>query len=661
MDQTSTFHQRTRRAAENRLHVLRLNIGPRLILCFAIILLAVFVGDAVVLWQFHLVRAQAEQLNAIDQKLVVVLRFHTSLLAVHDKLEELTVSEDAARLVTEAGPLRTAVLEEAQRAKTVLRSLPSDLQRDPTVLPTLEAIQSALPVQLDAITALAKLGDWSAVRQRIANEIRPLNSLSSALVEKVDHEVGEEQAEIVQNTKRVEQRVFLAVPITAVFILLIAATLGLGITRSITQPLERLVEGSRALARGDFQYHVAIVGEDELAHLGRVFNDTARQLRGLYANLQKSEDRLRLAIDTIPALVWSARPDGSVDFVNQRWEEYTGLSLEEGLGWKWGETVHPDDIERFIREWRTTLASGEPMRTEVRVRRADGEYRWLLVRNVPLRDENGNIVKWYGSSIDIEDRKRAEQLQADLAHINRVTTMGELTASLAHEIKQPIAATVMNAQACLRWLMRDQPDLDEVREAANRILRDGKRAGDFIERLRSFYKKSPPKRELVSVNEIVHEMVGLLRGEANRYAVSIRTDLAADLPTITADRVQLQQVLMNLMLNAIEAMKETGGVLTVKSQLDQDGRLIISLSDTGVGLPAEKADQIFNAFFTTKPQGSGMGLAISRSIVESHGGRLWATPNAGRGATFHFTLPTAAEVVQLPGTGTGFRASSEEK
>ena len=192
---------------------------------------------------------------------------------------------------------------------------------------------------------------------------------------------------------------------------------------------------------------------------------------------------------------------------------------------------------------------------------------------MPLRGAQGKILKWYGTSTDIEDRKRAEQLQADLAHINRVTTMGELTASLAHEIKQPIAATVMNAQACLRWLMGDQPNLDEVREAADRIMKDGNRASDIIERLRLFYKKSPPKRELAEVNEIVQEMVGLLRGEANRYAVSIRTDLAADLPQITADRVQLQQVLMNLMLNAIEAMKETGGVLTAKSQLDKDGRV----------------------------------------------------------------------------------------
>ena len=178
-----------------------------------------------------------------------------------------------------------------------------------------------------------------------------------------------------------------------------------------------------------------------------------------------------------------------------------------------------------------------------------------------------------------------------------------------------------------------------------------KRAGDIIDRLRSLYKKSPPKRELVDVNDIVREMVVLLRGEANRYAVSIRIDLAADLPKITADRVQLQQVLMNLMLNAIEAMRETGGVVTVKSQLDQDGQVMISVSDTGVGLPADKADEIFNAFFTTKPQGSGMGLAISRSIVESHGGRLWATANDGRGATFHFNLPIAANDQEAAVTG----------
>jgi signal transduction histidine kinase len=184
-----------------------------------------------------------------------------------------------------------------------------------------------------------------------------------------------------------------------------------------------------------------------------------------------------------------------------------------------------------------------------------------------------------------------------------------------------------------------------------RIVNDGSHATEIIERLRSLYKKDLPERELVEVNEIIRAMFELLRAEANQYAISIRTDLVADLPKITADRVQLQQVFMNLILNAIEAMKETGGVLTVKTQLG-DGQLLISVSDTGVGLPKGKTEQIFEAFFTTKPQGSGMGLSISRSIVESHGGRLWAMANNGRGATFHFTLPTAAETLQVPATGT---------
>jgi signal transduction histidine kinase len=277
------------------------------------------------------------------------------------------------------------------------------------------------------------------------------------------------------------------------------------------------------------------------------------------------------------------------------------------------------------------------------------------VRAVPLRDARGKIVKWYGTKTDIEDRKRAEQdrerLRTDLAHMNRVSIMGELSASLSHELKQPIAAAITSANAALRWLQREQPNVERACETTARIIKDGTRATDIIDRLRSLYKKSPPQRELVDVNEIVSEMIGLLRGEAYVHAVSLRTDLAAEVPKITADRVQIQQVLMNLMLNGIEAMKEMGGVLTVKSELDQDGRVLVSVSDTGVGLPAEMADQIFSAFFTTKPEGSGMGLAISRSIIESHGGRLWATANDGRGATFHFTLPIAAEATE-PATGT---------
>jgi PAS domain S-box-containing protein len=637
----------------------QLNIGPRLMLGFAVIIFSMLAADAVVLWQFHLVRAQAERLNGIDQKLVAVLRLHASLTTFHDRLEDLADSQDIDRLVTEGERFRAAVLEDSRRAMNAFSLAPFDLQRDPTILPILHAVQSALPAQLEAITTLAKAGDWRAVHQRLANQVTAMQSVTLALVERVDHEVGEEQSETVHKIKRVQRLVFLVVPLTAVFTLLIAGTFGLVITRSITQPLARLVEGSKALARGDFQHEVPVTGRDELADLGRVFNDTARRLQDLYATLQQSEDRLRLVIDTIPAHVWSTRPDGSVDFINRRWLETSGVDVEDTRAWDLGSTVHPDDLARYVNEWHAALATGQPMESEVRLRQADRKYRWWLTRNVPLRNDVGNIIKWYGTAIDIEDRKRAEQererlrqLEADLAHVNRVSMLGELGASLSHELKQPIAAAITNADTCLRWLKRDQPDVEEASEAVTRIVEAGNRAAEIINRLRSFYTKSAPvERELVDVNELIPEMLVLLRSEANRHSLPMRTDLAADLPRVTADRVQLQQVFLNLMLNGIEAMKDSGGVLTIVSQLDNDDQLLISISDTGVGLPAEKADQIFNAFFTTKPQGSGMGLAISRSIVESHGGRLWASANSGRGTTFHFTLPTAAEVAKECATG----------
>ena len=247
------------------------------------------------------------------------------------------------------------------------------------------------------------------------------------------------------------------------------------------------------------------------------------------------------------------------------------------------------------------------------------------------------------------ERKHAEetlrQARADLAHVNRVTTMGELTASLAHEVNQPIAAAITNANTCLRWLAADTPNLEEARAATARIVKDGTRAAEIINRIRLLFKKGTPQRELVDVNEVIREMTILLRGEATRHNISVRTELAADLPQVTGDRLQLQQVLMNLIMNSIDAMKDVDGTreLIVKSERGEDEQVLVSVSDTGVGLPAQQADQIFKAFFTTKPHGTGMGLSISRSIVESHDGRLWAAENSPRGASFHFTLPTKAE------------------
>ncbi|HEY1471378.1 MAG TPA: PAS domain S-box protein [Candidatus Acidoferrum sp.] len=363
--------------------------------------------------------------------------------------------------------------------------------------------------------------------------------------------------------------------------------------------------------------------------------------------VRTAETRFRASVDhlTDALFIHDDQDDrGRVMDVNQQACDSLGYTREELIGM----TAFDYDAlvdATFNLSIKKRVARGETFSFESVHRRKDGTEFPVEVRVRPF---------WHGAhrfglalARNITERKHAEaererlrQLETDLAHMNRVSMLGELAASLAHEIKQPITAAVTNANTSLRWLARDEPDVQEAREAIMRIVKDGTRAAEIINRLRSFYRKgAPPQPELVDLNEVAHEMFMLLYNEAKRYSIAMRTDLAAGLPRVMTDRVQLQQVFMNLMLNAIEAMKDTGGELAIKSQLADGGQALISVSDTGVGLPADKTDQLFNAFFTTKPQGTGMGLAITRSIIEAHGGRLWASANAGRGATFHFTLP----------------------
>jgi PAS domain S-box-containing protein len=625
---------------------------------------------------------------------------------------------------------------------------------------------------------------------------------------------------------------------------------------------------------------------------------------------KEAEDRIRLIIDAVPAQLWTESPEGVVDFVNRRWIDYTGITLEQAVGSGWNGMVHPDDIERVLTKWRKLVAEGKPREIESRLRRSDGEYRWFLSRCYPLVDRSGHILGWYGSDTDIHDLKQAEETlrrgegylaeaqrlshtgswasspatgeikylseecyrvlgfdphgeqpryeafmqrivaedqakvreavetagrenseyeleyrivhpggeirdihvighpvlgpsgdavefvgtviditerkraegalrrseaylaeaqrlthtgswaynldtrelihsseehsrlfgfdpesgvpsfeelvqrihpedrgpamqefesprragsdfearfrivhpdgtvkyvygtghpilnasgdlveffgtvmdvterkqaeeererlreaQADLSRVNRVTTMGELTASLAHEVNQPIGAAVTNASTCVRWLAGDTPNLEEARAAALRVVTDGRRAAEIISRVRQLFKKGSPERELVEVNEVIQEMIVILQGETARHNIAVTTDLGEELPRVMGDRVQLQQVMMNLIMNGIDAMKGVDGTreLAINSRLLENEQILVSVSDTGVGLPPQQADQIFNAFFTTKLHGTGMGLRISGTIVESHGGRLWAEGNSPRGARFHFTLPTKIE------------------
>ena len=310
------------------------------------------------------------------------------------------------------------------------------------------------------------------------------------------------------------------------------------------------------------------------------------------------------------------------------------------------DRIHPEDVTRLQHVIERAAMEKSDFTVEHRLMMPDGSVKYVRAVARPSTGEDPQSWVYVGAVIDISERKRAEgeherlrQLEANLAHMNRLTTLGEITASIAHDLGQPIAAAITNANACFRWLTASPPDLEEARQAATRIARDGNRAAEIIDRVRSFYKNGAPARpEPVDVNEVAGEVLVLLRNEADRHAIAMHGDFS-QLPKVMADRVQLQQVLMNLMINGIEAMKDTAGELTVKSQLADDCEVLISVSDTGVGLPVGSADQMFKAFFTTKPNGTGMGLAISRSLVEAHGGRLWAASNSGRGATFHFTLP----------------------
>jgi PAS domain S-box-containing protein len=375
-------------------------------------------------------------------------------------------------------------------------------------------------------------------------------------------------------------------------------------------------------------------------------------------NLRASEWNLRRLTETIPQMLWSANPDGAIDYCNSRLLDFTGSDASEIIGDGWKKLVHPDDLDQAARAWVTSVATGTPFQVEARlIHAADHSYRWCLTTGLPLRDEDGRILKWHGVCVDMHDWKEAQdelrKTQAELAHATRVMTMGQLTASIAHELNQPLAGIMTNAGTGLRMLTAEPPNVDGARETARRTIRDANRASEVIARLRALFAKRDTASEIVDLNTAVQEVVALSLNELQRNGVGIRLNLAANLPYVLGDRVQLQQVTLNFILNAAESMAEVNDwakEIVVSTEVEATGHVRVAVKDAGNGFDLTAAERLFTPFYTTKSNGMGIGLSVSRTIVEQHQGRLWAEQNEGPGSTFCFSVPSTlvAEPARAP-------------
>ncbi|HUF93002.1 MAG TPA: PAS domain-containing protein [Candidatus Limnocylindria bacterium] len=396
--------------------------------------------------------------------------------------------------------------------------------------------------------------------------------------------------------------------------------------------------------------HPVVDAAGELAqYVGTIIDVTER--KRAEDQVKASERRFRLLAETIPHHVWSYLPDGTLDYCNQRLLDYAGLT-PDALQRDGARLIHPDDLERLQAVWQQASVEGTPYEIEQRIRGRDGQYRRFLCTAVPVCGDGGEVVQWFGTNTDIEARRQAEEAlrraHAELTHMARVTTMGELAASLAHELNQPLAAIATNGGSALRFLGRASPDLGKAREALTCIRRDAARAGEIIAATRTFLTKSAGERTRFDVNVLVLEVLVVTHAEIRRHGIAVHEELAADLPLITACRIQIQQVVLNLLMNAIEAMAPVRGwrqlvVRSARDTLDGGPAVRLVVQDSGIGFAGSEPGRLFDAFYTTKHEGLGMGLSIARSVIEAHAGRLWAMPNPAGGATFQFLVPAGGE------------------
>lgn len=622
----------------------QLPIGFRLTLCFFVIILLMLLGNAVLQWQFELIQDQSRLLSSVDQKFVLVLQAQINLMSFYERLDALSHSQDTARFLSEAEQLRSALIDDNRNIRKALDNLPHEVQKDPTLLSALVAVQDALPAQLDAVIGLAKSGDWAAVRSRLANQVRPLESRTSALVGNINRQAGDQRAQALSTIGQAQQRIRLIVPITATLTILFAALLGLAVTRSITEPLRSLMHSSSALGQADFQHRVPIVGKDEFAALGQVFNQTARTLRDLYEALSTREAYLAQAqrLSHTGSFGWNLS-NGELIWSEETFRifEYSQTirpTLDAVL-----QRTHPDDVPLVRGLIERVSNQKTDWDLEYRLLMPDGTVKYVRAVAQSVTDSSGEL-RFVGAVIDLTARKLAEdslrQTQAILAKATRVASLGEMTASIAHEVNQPLAAVVANAQAALRWLAFQPPDTDKVRESLEDVVDDAENAAAVVRRVRSLFKGAALEKTLVNLNDLISEVLRLIREETSKRNVIVHTNLDPDLPSVAGDRLQLQHLLLNLLTNGIEAMESTTDrpkKLSIASRRDGAAAVQVDVRDHGTGI--REPDKVFDAFFTTKELGLGMGLAICRSIVQVHEGRLWVASTDESGTTISFAIP----------------------
>ena len=744
-------------------------IGARLTLSFVAIVLLMAAGYAIAIWEFRQILIQEQGLDLVQQKSTAVLDLHSHFFALRDKLEDLSDSHNAQKFLREASEIRKTVKEDIERAKRTFTGQTDPMDRDSFVVVSLETIETATPTQIDALSDLAETGDWLAIRLRSQNQVRQLSFLTASLVDRVAVEVTAERTRVSANAERAKRWASISLLGFGGSTLLVAAILGSLVTRSITRPLTTLRRRTQALAQGEFEDQVDAAGADELADLANTFNDTARQLQKLYANLERSEARFRSLIEhssdfivvldhfcyivyvspsservlnlkthdllgkhvsalipvdelnclpLVPSQPSHAsqtfeftylHPNGDVrtiEAVNtdllgdpsvrgmvlnardiserRRAEEELRRSeafLNEGqrlshtgswaikiatgemhwsaehcriLGYencqpsvdRFWDRVHPEDLPRVRGIFDRAILGKSDAETTLRLIMPDESVRLIQIVCHSVIGKYGELAEFIGTSVDVTERKRAEdalrQAQAELAHVARVASMGELTASIAHEVSQPLTSIIVSATAGQRWLRAEPPNLAKVRESLDRITRDGERASGVVARVRAFFKKSPYRADELDINVTIREVIDLMGSELRGKKVVLLTRLGDGMPRTLGDRVQLQQVILNLIVNAIEAMSgtELPRQIEVSSRMEHSGAaIIVSVSDSGPGLDPTTLNSLFEPFYTTKHAGMGMGLAISRSIVEAHGGKIRATSNGRKGATFEFALP----------------------